>query len=177
MHIQFAELPVFDQDRAKAFYVEKLGCGVGADVPMGAADGWRWVELTLSGAQTALHFTRWRDEHPSQDPVMVLVDDDVPATVEALRGKGVEIITEPGPKRGSSVRNSRNVCHPSGTVATLDLLQCTRGRLPDGPAAPRGTDSAYGRLTIHQGTSHETPSNRPPDPPCSQHRQRRHAGL
>ena len=97
MHIQFAELPVFDQDRAKAFYVEKLGCGVGADVPMGAADGWRWVELTLSGAQTALHFTRRRDEHPSKDPVMVLVDDDVPATVDALREKGVEIITEPGP--------------------------------------------------------------------------------
>ena len=95
MHIQFAELPVFDQDRAKAFYVEKLGCGVGADVPMGAADGWRWVELTLSGAQ--LHFTRRRDEHPSKDPVMVLVDDDVPATVDALREKGVEIITEPGP--------------------------------------------------------------------------------
>jgi len=97
VHIQFAELPVFDQDRAKAFYVEKLGCGVGADVPMGAADGWRWVELTLSGAQTALHFTRRRDEHPSKDPVMVLVDDDVPATVDALREKGVEIITEPGP--------------------------------------------------------------------------------
>ena len=97
MHIQFAELPVFDQDRAKAFYVEKLGCGVGADVPMGAADGWRWVELTLSGAQTALHFTRRRDEHPSKDPVMVLVDDDVAATVDALREKGVEIITEPGP--------------------------------------------------------------------------------
>ena len=97
MHIQFAELPVFDQDRAKAFYVEKLGCGLGADVPMGAADGWRWVELTLSGAQTALHFTRRRDEHPSKDPVMVLVDDDVPATVDALREKGVEIITEPGP--------------------------------------------------------------------------------
>jgi len=97
VHIQFAELPVFDQDRAKAFYVEKLGCGLGADVPMGAADGWRWVELTLSGAQTALHFTRRRDEHPSKDPVMVLVDDDVPATVDALREKGVEIITEPGP--------------------------------------------------------------------------------
>lgn len=97
MHIQFAELPVFDQDRAKAFYVEKLGCGVGADVPMGAADGWRWVELILSGAQTALHFTRRRDEHPSKDPVMVLIDDDVPATVDALREKGVEIITEPGP--------------------------------------------------------------------------------
>ncbi len=44
MHIQFAELPVFDQDRAIAFYVDTLGCEVAADAPMGA-DGWRWVEV------------------------------------------------------------------------------------------------------------------------------------
>ena len=97
MHIQFADLPVFDQDRAKTFYVEKLGCGIGSDVPMGAADGWRWIELTLPGAQTKLHFTRRPDENPSGDPVMVLIDDDVPARVEAMRGNGIEILTEPGP--------------------------------------------------------------------------------
>lgn len=96
MHIQFAELPVSDQDRAKAFYIEKLGCDTGADVPMGAADGWRWIELKLPGAQTALHFTRRPNEAPS-DPAMVLIDEDVAATVEALRGKGVEIVTEPAP--------------------------------------------------------------------------------
>jgi len=28
-------------------------------------------------------------------PALVLVDDDVAATVSALRGKGVEILTEP----------------------------------------------------------------------------------
>lgn len=35
MHIQFAELPVFDQDRAIAFYVDNLGCEVASDAPMG----------------------------------------------------------------------------------------------------------------------------------------------
>ena len=35
MYIQFAELPVTDQDRAKAFYVEMLDCEVAADAPMG----------------------------------------------------------------------------------------------------------------------------------------------
>ena len=44
MHIQFAELPVFDQDRAKKFYIDHLDCGVAADEPMGP-DGWRWIEL------------------------------------------------------------------------------------------------------------------------------------
>ena len=57
MHIQFAELPVADQARAKRFYMEKLGCEVAADAPMGR-DGWRWIELKFPGAETTLHFHR-----------------------------------------------------------------------------------------------------------------------
>ncbi|WP_433697598.1 VOC family protein [Nocardiopsis sp. CA-288880] len=94
MHVQFAELPVFDQERAKAFYTGKLGCRVVADAPMGD-DGWRWIELGLPGAATSLHFVRRGDETPSPEPVMVLVDDDVAGTVAALRAEGVEIVTEP----------------------------------------------------------------------------------
>ena len=95
MHIQFAELPVFDQDRAIAFYVDKLGCEVVADAPMGA-DGWRWVEVKFPGARTALHFLRRPDEKPSAEPVLVLVEADVAGTIERLHAKGVEITTEPG---------------------------------------------------------------------------------
>jgi predicted enzyme related to lactoylglutathione lyase len=94
MHIQFAELPVFNQDRAKAFYTGHFGCAVAADVPMGP-DGWRWIELKFAGADTTLHFHRRPDNSPSVQPVMVLVDDDVAATAKALKSKGVEIITEP----------------------------------------------------------------------------------
>lgn len=94
MHIQFAELPVFDQERAKKFYVEQLGCEVAADSPMGEG-GWRWIELRLPGAETCLHFIRRADENPADEPVLVLVDDDVRAAVEALRARGVEIVTEP----------------------------------------------------------------------------------
>ena len=54
MHIQFAELPVVDQDRARDFYVSALACRVVADVPMGEG-GWRWVEVGLRGAKTAAH--------------------------------------------------------------------------------------------------------------------------
>ncbi|EHK57710.1 VOC family protein [Allomesorhizobium alhagi] len=94
MHIQFAELPVFDQDRAKKFYTDHFGCEVAADAPMGK-DGWRWIELKFPGAETALHFVRRNDDAPSAEPVLVLVDDDVEATVKFLKSKGVEIITEP----------------------------------------------------------------------------------
>jgi catechol 2,3-dioxygenase-like lactoylglutathione lyase family enzyme len=48
MHLQFAELPVSDQDRAKAFYTEKLGCRVVADASMG--EEWRWIELGFEGS-------------------------------------------------------------------------------------------------------------------------------
>lgn len=94
MHIQFAELPVFNQPRAKAFYVEHLGCEVAADAPMGPSD-WHWVELSFPGAQTNLHFLHRADEQPSDEPVMVIIDEKLVATIEAMRVKGVEIITEP----------------------------------------------------------------------------------
>ena len=94
MHIQFAELAVFDQDRAKKFYAEHFCCKVAADVPMGA-DGWRWIELTFNGADTALHFIRREDETPSEGPVMVLIDGAVETTVKALKSRGVEIVSEP----------------------------------------------------------------------------------
>jgi len=80
MHIQFAELPVFDQERAKAFYVDHLNCRVVADQPM-SNDGWRWIELGFPGADTALHFLRRKDEAPSEGPVLVLVDNDVDVQV------------------------------------------------------------------------------------------------
>lgn len=94
MHIQFAELPVFDQDRAKAFYIDNFGCEVAADSPMGA-DGWRWIELRFEGARTALHFLRRPDDKPSAEPVLVLVDDNVAATIARLKANGVEIVSEP----------------------------------------------------------------------------------
>jgi predicted enzyme related to lactoylglutathione lyase len=94
VHIQFAELPVSDQDRAKKFYTQHFDCKVVADEPMGA-NGWRWIELGFEGADTSLHFIRRKDENPTEQPVMVLVEADVEATVKALRAKGVHIISEP----------------------------------------------------------------------------------
>ena len=90
MHIQFAELPVFDQDRAKTFYTQHFGCQVVADQPMGR-DGWRWIELKFANAQTNLHFLRRKDEVPSVEPFTFLVVEDVAATVVALQSNGVEI--------------------------------------------------------------------------------------
>ena len=115
MHIQFAELPVFDQDRAIAFYSRHLGCQVAADAPMGQ-DGWRWIELRFAGARTTLHFLKRRDEAPSPQPVLVLVDEHLEATVSALKANGAEIINEPAPapydpsRTVASFRDSEGNC-------------------------------------------------------------------
>jgi predicted enzyme related to lactoylglutathione lyase len=93
MHIQFAELPVRDQDRAKEFYVDKLGCTIEADAAMGG--DWRWIELGFAGSETNLHFIRANRENTGDEPVLVLVAEDVGATIDHLRAGGVEILTEP----------------------------------------------------------------------------------
>jgi predicted enzyme related to lactoylglutathione lyase len=96
MFVQFAELPVFDQDRAKAFYVEKFGCEVVADAAMGPSD-WRWVEIRFPGAQTSLHFVRREDDAPSKGPVLVFLADDLRSEVQELAAKGVQIVKDVAP--------------------------------------------------------------------------------
>src|SRR4051794_2567398 len=93
MYVQFAELPVRDQARAKAFYVDKLGCTVAADAPMGS--DWRWIELGFPGSETNLHFIRAGEENSGDEPVLVLVAEDVGATINLLRARDVEILTVP----------------------------------------------------------------------------------
>ena len=96
MFVQFAELPVFDQDRAKAFYVDKLGCEVVADAAMGPSD-WRWIEVRFPGAQTSLHFVCRQDDAPSKGPVLVFLADDLKAEVQELTAKGVQIVKDVAP--------------------------------------------------------------------------------
>jgi predicted enzyme related to lactoylglutathione lyase len=93
MHIQFAELSVFNQDRAIGFYSSHFDCQIVADVPM-SNDGWRWVEMKFADAQTTLHFLKRNDEIPSAEPVLVFVDEHIETTVKTLKANGVEIITE-----------------------------------------------------------------------------------
>ena len=73
-----------DQGRAVDFYVGKLGFEKRRDEPMGP-DG-RWVEVAPAGAETSVvPFT----------PGLVFACDDIHATFEELRGRGVEFTEEP----------------------------------------------------------------------------------
>lgn len=94
MHIQFAELPVADFDRAIAFYADAFACTVAADVVMNEA-GDRWVELAIPGAETNLHFLKRAEQAMSDMSVLVFVMEDVADTVAQLRQRGVAILAEP----------------------------------------------------------------------------------
>jgi predicted enzyme related to lactoylglutathione lyase len=50
--IKFVGIPTRDQDRALAFWTEKVGMKIVTDQPMGP--GQRWIELKIPGAQTGI---------------------------------------------------------------------------------------------------------------------------
>jgi predicted enzyme related to lactoylglutathione lyase len=94
MHVKFAPLPVFDQQRAVAFYTKHLGCKMVVDRPY-KDDGWRWIELGFEGADTTLQLEQRPNDMPSAVPILVLVVRNVDEIVKAMHTQGIEIITEP----------------------------------------------------------------------------------
>ena len=92
--VKFVGIPVRDQDRALAFYRDKLGFRVHTDQPFGDQ---RWIELKIPGAETGVVlFTPQGQE----DRVGTFLNgsfacDDVKKTYEELKAKGVEFIQEP----------------------------------------------------------------------------------
>jgi catechol 2,3-dioxygenase-like lactoylglutathione lyase family enzyme len=87
-------VPVADQDRALAFYVETLGFEKRADVPFG--DGYRWLEVALPDTATriALVPPREQDPPPGVDTRIALTTPDVDATHAQLRDAGVDVDAE-----------------------------------------------------------------------------------
>jgi lactoylglutathione lyase len=57
--IRLVGIPVVDQARALAFYIDKLGFDKRLDVPMG--DGARWIEVAPPAAATTIALIRAHD--------------------------------------------------------------------------------------------------------------------
>ena len=89
---------VSDQDRAKAFYTEKLGFELREDAPMGPS---RWIAVAPTGARTEVILYKM-DENWEQyrqimgkSQAMTFNVTDMAATHADLRAKGVRITQEP----------------------------------------------------------------------------------
>ena len=92
--VKFVSIPVIDQDRALAFYTEKLGFRVLTDQPFDNTQ--RWIELGISGADTRVVLFRFDDGlKPGVRMNATFWTDDVESTARELKARGVEFIMEP----------------------------------------------------------------------------------
>ncbi|HEV3045935.1 MAG TPA: VOC family protein [Solirubrobacteraceae bacterium] len=86
-------VPVSDQDKAIAFYTEKLGFEKRADVPMGEA--MRWVEVAPAGAETTIAIVPPREGEPVGIQTRIaLSSKDVDADHAGLKALGVDVDEE-----------------------------------------------------------------------------------
>jgi predicted enzyme related to lactoylglutathione lyase len=94
-HVKFVGIPVSDQDRALAFYTQKLGFAIATDQPMGP--GQRWIELRIGNSLT--RFVLFTPEgHENRIGTFFngsLACDDVEATHRQLQQRGVEFSAPP----------------------------------------------------------------------------------
>jgi predicted enzyme related to lactoylglutathione lyase len=93
--VKFVNIPVADQERALAFYTEKLGMRVMTDAPFDGSQ--RWIELGIPRAETrVVLFTA-----PGQERMiggfmnLSFATDDVESAAREMKARGVEFVQEP----------------------------------------------------------------------------------
>jgi catechol 2,3-dioxygenase-like lactoylglutathione lyase family enzyme len=84
-------LPVADQDRSIEFYVESLGFEKRTDIPFGGQ--YRWVEVYPPSGTTGIALTPPRpgESAESKETGIILTTDDIEATHETLKSRGVDV--------------------------------------------------------------------------------------
>jgi catechol 2,3-dioxygenase-like lactoylglutathione lyase family enzyme len=90
--ISLITVAVTDQERAKAFYVDRLGFTVKFDYAM--EEGNRWIMLTPPGGGADITLANWFDDLRPGSAKLSLTCDDVDATFAELTGRGVRANNE-----------------------------------------------------------------------------------
>ena len=87
-------VPVTDQERSIAFYVDTLGFEKRVDIPFG--EGYRWVEVAPPGAQTTIAVVPPPPGNPTGDVQtgIGLNTDDIDAVHADLKARGVDVDEE-----------------------------------------------------------------------------------
>ncbi|OXM65895.1 glyoxalase [Amycolatopsis vastitatis] len=89
-HLQKLTIPVADQDKAKAFYVDTLGFEVRNDTPLPMGNNARWIEVAPAGGQASFVLCNWMPDAPHVVNVM-LQTKNTDADVESLRQAGLTV--------------------------------------------------------------------------------------
>ena len=94
-HLKFASVPVTDQDRALAFFTQKLGFKVVTDQPFD--DKQRWIELRIANSPTrvVLFTPPGHEDRIGTFFNGSLQCDNVEATHRQLSQRGVEFVEAP----------------------------------------------------------------------------------
>jgi catechol 2,3-dioxygenase-like lactoylglutathione lyase family enzyme len=88
-------VPVSDQDRAYAFYVDTLGFEVRADIPYYEGSTDRWLEVAPPGSATPLAIVPpMPGGEVGIDTNVILTTRDIEATHAELRAAGVDVDEE-----------------------------------------------------------------------------------
>jgi len=121
MKVELLQIPVTDIDRAKAFYVEKLGFNVDLDVRPG--DKMRIVQLTPPGSACSIGL--WAslpdmEMKPGSVKGVHLVVGNIYQTREVLVGRGVQVSELTGPDRGVTYATFSD---PDGNTWVLQELE------------------------------------------------------
>jgi catechol 2,3-dioxygenase-like lactoylglutathione lyase family enzyme len=91
--VRVVSVPVSNQERARKFYVEKLGFELVRDDD--SVPGIHWVQVAPPGAVTSLTLVTWFDSMPPGSlRGMVLACDGLDSTYQQLVADGVEVECE-----------------------------------------------------------------------------------
>lgn len=91
--VKFASVPTHDQDRAVAFWTEKVGLRVMTDQPFD--DNQRWIELGIPSAPTSIVLFAMDGHKPGGPSNITFWADDVEKTFREMKARGVEFVQEP----------------------------------------------------------------------------------
>ena len=90
MRLELIQVPVSDIDRAKAFYVEKVGFNADSDHQV--SDELRFVQLTPPGSACSIALTSGAHQMtPGSIEGLQMVVDDAEASRRELAERGVEV--------------------------------------------------------------------------------------
>jgi predicted enzyme related to lactoylglutathione lyase len=126
MKLELVPIPVTDVDRAKAFYVERLGFV--ADVDVRPAEGVRVVQLTPPGSACSIGLgsglPAYDEATPGSVKALHLVVEDIEQARAELVGRGVDV----GPVLdvGGGVKYA-GFADPDGNTLTLQEMSWRTG--------------------------------------------------
>jgi catechol 2,3-dioxygenase-like lactoylglutathione lyase family enzyme len=126
MKLELVPIPVADVDRAKEFYVERLGFH--ADVDVRPAEGVRVVQLTPPGSACSIGMGTglpvYEDSAPGSVKGLHLVVADIERARADLVSRGVEV--DPVQDVGGGVKYA-GLADPDGNTLTLQEMAWRTG--------------------------------------------------